>query len=178
MFLASPAGGSESMHLMYLMTIAAAEQSIDLAAAYFVPDHLVIKALVAACGRGVRVRIMVPGPHIDSGSVRVASKRSWGALLAAGAEIFIYQPTMLHTKLLVVDGAMISVGSTNADSRSFRLNDEASLNIYDQRLAGTMTAVFETDLAASTRYTLATWQHRPWRERFAEVVVLPIKSQL
>lgn len=178
MFLASPAGGGESMHLMYLMTVAAAEHSIDLAASYFVPDELLVQALVAACKRGVQVRILVPGPHIDSQSVRVASKRVWGALLEAGAEIYIYLPTMLHTKLLVVDGLMVSVGSTNADLRSFQLNDEASLNIYDRDFAQAMTAVFEADLVPTERYTLERWQQRPWGERFAELVLVPIKSQL
>jgi cardiolipin synthase len=178
MFLASPAGGGESMHLMYLMTIAAAERSIDLAASYFVPDDLLVHALVAACGRGVKVRILVPGPHTDSQSVRVASKRVWGALLAAGAEIFIYLPTMLHTKLLVVDGLMVSVGSTNPDLRSFRLNDEASLNIYDRDVATAMTDVFVADLVPTERYTLEQWQQRPWGERLAELILVPIKSQL
>ncbi len=178
MFLASPAGGGESMHLMYLMTIAAAEQSIDLAASYFVPDDLLVQALVSACERGVKVRILVPGPHTDSQSVRVASKRVWGALLAAGAEIFIYLPTMLHTKLLVVDGLMVSVGSTNADLRSFQLNDEASLNIYDRDFAQAMTEVFDADLVPTEQYTLDQWQQRPWRERFAELILVPIKSQL
>ncbi len=178
MFLASPAGGGESMHLMYLMTVAAAEHSIDLAASYFVPDDLLVGALVAACDRGVKVRILVPGPHIDSQSVRVASKRVWGPMLEAGAEVYIYLPTMLHTKLLVVDGLMVSVGSTNADLRSFRLNDEASLNIYDRDFAHAMTEVFEADLVTTEQYTLQQWQQRPWRERLAELVLVPIKSQL
>jgi cardiolipin synthase len=178
MFLASPAGGGESMHLMYLMTIAAAEHTIDLAASYFVPDDLLVQALVSACERGVKVRILVPGPHTDSQSVRVASKRVWGALLAAGAEIFIYLPTMLHTKLLVVDGLMVSVGSTNPDLRSFRLNDEASLNIFDRDFATAMTDVFVADLVPTEQYTLEQWQQRPWRERFAELILVPIKSQL
>ncbi len=178
MFLASPAGGGESMHLMYLLTIAAAEQAIDLAASYFVPDHLLVRALAEARQRGVRIRVLVPGPHIDSAAVRVASKREWGPLLEAGVEVFEYQPTMLHTKLFVIDGRMVSVGSTNADLRSFRLNDEASLNIYDERFAAEMTAGFTSDLMRGTPYTLAMWQQRSWRERMAEFVLLPFKSQL
>jgi cardiolipin synthase len=178
MFLASPAGGGESMHLMYLLTIAAAEETIDLAASYFVPDHLLVRAFLEARRRGVRIRLLVPGPHIDSAAVRVASKREWGPLLEAGVEVFVYQPTMLHTKLFVIDGRMVSVGSTNADLRSFRLNDEASLNIYDEHFAQQMTEVFEADLTQGTPYTLAMWQQRPWQERFSELVLLPFKSQL
>ncbi len=178
MFVASPSGGSESMHLMYLMSIAAARRSIDLQAAYFVPDALTRKALVNALGRGVQVRIMVPGVNIDAEVVRIASKADWGELLEAGAEIHEYQPTMLHNKLLVIDRYMVSVGSTNFDARSFRLNEEASMNVYDRNFAETMTRIFETDLAHTAAYDYATWQQRPWRERLFETFVLPVRSQL
>ena len=178
MFVASPAGGSESMHLMYLMAIAAAERSIDLEAAYFVPDDLIIKALLAARHRGVRVRVILPGKHIDSETVRLASKAHWGELLLGGVEIHEYQPTMMHNKLLIVDGLMVSVGSTNFDVRSFRLNDEASLNVYDAAFAARMTEVFEADLKPTVRYTYEMWQQRPLKEKLFEKFVLPLKSQL
>ena len=178
MFVASPSGGSESMHLMYLMSIAAADTSIDLQAAYFVPDTLMIEALIAARKRGVRVRIVVPGKHIDSDTVRLASKAEWGDMLAAGIEIHEYLPTMMHNKLLIVDRAMVSVGSTNFDLRSFRLNDEASLNIYDTGFAEQMTAIFESDLQHTRKYDLKSWEARPLREKFLETFVLPIRSQL
>ncbi len=178
MFIASPSGGSESMHLMYLMAIAAAEKTIDMEAAYFVPDDLALHALLAARKRGVRVRILVPGPHIDSESVRLASKAQWGDLLLAGVEIHEYLPTMMHNKLLIIDQAMVSVGSTNFDPRSFRLNDEASLNVYDRAFAQRMTLVFEQDLKPTQRYTYETWERRPWKEKFIEKFILPIRSQL
>lgn len=178
LFIASPAGGSESMHLMYLQAVAAAVRSIDLCAAYFVPDHLIAQALLAARQRGVRVRVLLPGPHIDSETVRLSSRASWGPLLKGGVGIHIYQPTMIHVKLLVVDEELVSVGSTNFDIRSFRLNDEASLNVYDRGFAEAMTRVFEEDLARSTRYTLDDWNARTARERFAEAVVRPLRSQL
>jgi cardiolipin synthase len=178
LFIASPAGGSESMHLMYLLAVAAAEHSIDLAASYFVPDDLLSRAMIAARKRGVRVRILVPGPYIDSATVRIASKAEWGDLLAAGAEIHVYQPTMLHTKMLVIDQELVSVGSTNFDPRSFRLNDEASLNIYDVAFAADMIKVFEADLQRATPYTLDMWRRRPLRERLEEKIVRPIRALL
>ena len=178
LFIASPTGGSESMHLMVLMAVAAAEHTIDLEAAYFVPDELVIKALLAARQRGVRIRIIVPGAHIDSEAVRLASKAEWGPLLQAGVAIHEYTPTMMHNKLLIVDSEMVSVGSTNFDVRSFRLNDEASLNVYDRELAARMTREFEKDLAQTRAYTYDTWAARPLREKLLERFVLPIKSQL
>jgi cardiolipin synthase len=178
LFIASPSGGAESMHLMYLMAVAAAARTIDLAAAYFVPDDLLIETLVAARRRGVQIRILLPGPHVDSEAVRVASKREWGALLHAGVQIHVYQPTMLHTKMLIVDTELVSVGSTNFDIRSLRLNDEASLNVFDQAFAAQMTEVFEGDLASALPFTYRMWKDRPIRERVAEAVLLPIKSQL
>ena len=178
LFIASPAGGSESMHLMYLLSVAAAKQTIDLAAAYFVPDELAIQAFEAARKRGVRIRVLLPGPHIDTETVRIASKATWGRLLRAGVEIYVYQPTMIHTKLLIVDNELVSVGSTNFDPRSFRLNDEANLNVYDRAFAEQMTSVFERDLLPTTRYSIEMWSRRPFREKLAEKLLRPIRSQL
>ena len=178
MFISSPAGGSESMHLMYLMVIAAAEHSIDLSAAYFIPDDLITKALVAARHRGVKIRILMPGKNTDSDAARVASKAGWGPLLLAGVEMYEYEPTMFHNKMLIVDHQVVSVGSTNFDLRSFQLNDEASLNVYDAGFAKRMTEVFEQDLKPTKQYTYQQWKHRPWKEKFAERFLVPLKSQL
>lgn len=178
MFIASPAGGSESMRLMYLMAIAAAVESIDMQAAYFVPDAMISRAIVEARGRGVRIRIVLPGPHIDSEAVRLASRAQWGELLEAGIEIAEYQPTMIHNKLLVIDRELVSVGSTNFDIRSFELNEEASLNVYSREFAARMTDVFEADLADARPYTLEAWRSRPLRVRIKEAVVRPLRSQL
>lgn len=178
LFIASPAGGSESMHLMFLMAVASAARTIDLAASYFVPDELLIEALIAARRRGVRVRVLLPGPHIDSESVRVATRREWGPLLREGVEIHLYQPTMFHTKMLIVDTELVSVGSTNFDYRSFRLNDEASLNVFDVGFAAQMTAVFELDLRDTTPFSYAMWLARPLEQRIGEVIILPFRSQL
>lgn len=178
MFMSSPAGGSESMRLMYLMAITAADQAIDIEAAYFIPDSLMCRELIKARSRGVRVRILVPGEHIDSETVHLASKRAWGPLLESGVEIYEYEPTMFHCKMLIFDHYMVSVGSTNFDMRSFELNDEASLNVYDAEFAQRMTDVFECDLNASRPYDYQKWKQRPWLNKMAEVVLIPIRSQL
>lgn len=178
LFTSSPAGGSASMRLMYLIAITAAEQTIDIEAAYFVPDTLMSEELIRTRARGVRIRILLPGSHIDSEAVRIASKRAWGPLLDSGVEVHEYKPTMLHCKMLIFDQHLVSVGSTNFDMRSFELNDEASLNVYDSEFARQMTAVFEQDLRLSTPYTLQRWRNRSWKQRAAEVVVVPITSQL
>jgi cardiolipin synthase len=128
------------MQLMYLLALSAATKTIDLSAAYFVPDALTMTALLEALQRGVKLRIVVPGEHIDSDTVRGASRATWGPLLAAGAVIAEYAPTMYHCKVLIVDGLLVSVGSTNFDNRSFRLNDEATLNILDADFAAAQPA--------------------------------------
>jgi cardiolipin synthase A/B len=177
-FVSSPTGGSESMMLMYLMSIAAAKRTIDLSAAYFVPDSLTRRALRDALKRGVRLRIIVPGGHIDTHVVRRASRSRWGELLEAGAEIREFQPTMFHCKMLVVDGLMVSVGSTNFDNRSFRLNDEANLNVYDAGFAARVGEVFERDLARSRGITHQGWAARPWREKLLEHAASILSPQL
>ncbi|HYC36925.1 MAG TPA: phospholipase D-like domain-containing protein [Usitatibacter sp.] len=177
-FRSSPQGGAESMALMYLMSVAAATHSIDLSMAYFVPDEIALEALVAALRRGVRVRIIMPGEITDAKPVRRASRALWGPILEAGAELYEYQPTMYHCKVLVVDGLWVSVGSTNFDARSFRLNDEANLNVYDAGFARRQVEDFERDLARSRRITLEEWRSRPWTEKVREKFFAIFRSQL
>lgn len=168
MFASSPSGGSESMLMMYLLAITASTRSIDLSSAYFVPDAISRRALVAAVKRGVKVRIITPGEHMDADTVRRASRGLWGELLEAGVEMHEYQPTMYHCKVMIVDGVMTSVGSTNFDVRSFRLNDEANLNVYDVGFATRQTRVFEQDLVKARRITFEDWKSRPFKEKVHE----------
>ena len=167
-FSSSPSGGAESMKLMYLLAITAAKRSINLSSAYFVPDELARDALVAAVKRGVRVRIVTPGPHTDVETVRRASRALWGELLEAGAEIYEYQPTMYHCKIMIVDEKFVSVGSTNFDPRSFSLNDEANLNVFDHAFAQQQNATFDKDIAQSKRMTFEQWKNRPWTAKLWE----------
>jgi cardiolipin synthase len=178
MFSSSPTNGADDMELMYLLAITAATYSIHLASAYFVPDGLAINALVEAARRGVKIQIVTPGKLIDTHTVREASRGRWGDLLKAGVEIYEYQPTMFHCKLLVVDEYLVSVGSTNFDSRSFKLNDEANLNIYDRDFARQQTAIFDRDIAKSKRVTLEDWLHRPMLEKALDKVLPLIDWQL
>ncbi len=177
-FSSSPAGGGESMELMYLLAINAAEHTIELSSAYFVPDDLSIKALVSALKRGVKVQIITPGPHIDNGTVRAASHSRWGEILKAGAEMYEYQPTMFHCKVMVVDEIFTTVGSTNFDPRSFRLNAEANLNIYDADFAMAQINIFRNDQAQSQRLTYADWQARPLTEKIWGSIVSIFDAEL
>ena len=178
MFSSSPSSGSESMQLMYHLAITAAERSIDLSVAYFVPDDLTRKLLMDALARGVRVRLVTPGEHTDTETVKAASGATWGGLLQAGAEIYEYGPTMYHCKVMIVDQLLVSVGSTNFDNRSFRLNDEANLNVYDAAFAQRQTQVFEDDIQRSRRVTYEAWLERPWSEKLHEKMIRLLRSQL
>jgi cardiolipin synthase A/B len=178
MFKSSTNEASESVRLMYLLSIASAEESVRIANAYFVPDDLAVRTMVAAQRRGVRVEIIVPGRHIDARVVRRASRSRWEPLLQAGVAIYEYQPTMYHTKVMVVDGMLTSVGSTNFDNRSFRLNDEANLNVLDEEFAASQVRQFEEDKQRSKQFTLEDWRNRPWRERVVEWLAGLLRLQL
>ncbi len=178
MFSSSPTGGSASMHLMYLMAITSARKTIDLSAAYFVPDELTIRTLIEAAKRGVRVRILMPGKIIDSDLVKAASRERWGELLAAGVKLAEYQPTMYHVKALIVDNLLVSVGSTNFDNRSFSINDEANLNVLHQGFAREQTAIFEDDWRRSSPVTKAEHRERPWWQRLSTAVASLFSAQL
>jgi cardiolipin synthase len=177
-FTSSPSGGGDSMQLMYLLSITAAEHTIDLAAAYFVPDELTRRAIRSALARGVKVRILVPGRKVDALVVRQASRSDWGELLQAGAAIYEYQPAMFHCKALIVDSQLASVGSTNFDNRSFRLNEEANLNVYDKAFAERLEDVFEQDLEQSRLITYQSWKNRPWYVKAMEEFSSSFASQL
>lgn len=178
MVSSSPTGGSETIHLMYLLAIAAARETISLSSSYFVPDDTTVQALVAAVKRGVTVRIITPGTLIDTEIVRAASRSRWGELLAAGVQIAEFQPTMYHVKMLAIDGRFTSVGSTNFDNRSFRLNDEANLNVYDTGFALRAEAVFEEDWRRSKPISFAQWNARPWHHKLREQVASWLGPQL
>ena len=177
-FKSSPREGGDSARLMFLLSISAARQRILIANSYFVPDARTIEALIVALQRGVQVEIIVPGPHIDTKITRRASRSQWGPLLEAGAVICEYQPTMYHCKVMVIDDCWVSVGSTNFDNRSFRLNDEANLNAIDREFAEEQARVFDADKQVSRRITLTAWQRRPWREKILEKFAGLLRSQV
>jgi cardiolipin synthase len=170
--------GTESIRLMYLLSIASARRSVLLSNSYFVPDDLSVRTLIEARRRGVDVQIIVPGSQIDSEVTRAASRQKWAPLLEAGIAIYEFQPTMFHCKVMVVDDEWVSVGSTNFDSRSFRLNAEANLNVLDRGLASQERRAFEKDRRRSRPITLQEWRHRPRLDRVGDWFAGLLGSQL
>jgi cardiolipin synthase len=134
-------------------------------------------AFLAAARRGVKVVVLVPGV-IDHRLVREAGRGNFGALLQAGVEIHEYQPALLHSKTMVVDGLWATVGSTNLDHRSFALNDELNVAVYDAGFAARLERAFADDLAVSSRVTYERWKARGFVARFFELIVIPIRNLL
>ncbi|MBP3193771.1 phospholipase D-like domain-containing protein [Natronogracilivirga saccharolytica] len=155
-----PGNGSIGVRKMMLHAIASADESIRIGSAYFFPDDKFLQALVDAANRGVHIKILTPNETIDKSFVRMASHTLWGQLLDAGIEMHEYQPVMYHAKLMIVDEYFITIGSTNFDNRSFRLNDEVNVSILDEDFARQMTVWYEKDLAQSERITMEVWENR------------------
>jgi cardiolipin synthase len=154
--------------LLFLIALDRARTQVDLTTAYFVPDDTLLPALMRAARRGVRVRLLLPGPNNDAPAVRQAARRYYSRLLKAGVEIYEYQPARLHAKVMVVDRLWASVGSANLDRRSLAWNYESNLNLFDGGIATDLSALFEHDLERSRRQTLADWRERPLGDRFKE----------
>jgi cardiolipin synthase len=170
--------GDTNVEALYFLAIASARTRLDLTAAYFAPRPAFLEALTDAASRGVDVRVLVPGSHIDKEFVRVAGRASYEQLLEGGVRIWEYGPTMLHAKTLAVDGAWASVGSVNYDNRSFQLHDEVTLCVQSERFAGLLGEQFERDLAVSERFDLARWRRRPLPQRAHERVLQLARREL
>jgi cardiolipin synthase len=177
-FHSSPRKGSIGVVLMFQLAIASARESLLIGNAYFVPDEHNVQALIDAARRGVRVELLVPGRPIDQKAVRRASHKRWGRLLEAGVKIYEYQPTMIHSKLLIADGLFVSVGSANFDNRSMRLNDEANLNVLDRAFAAEQTRIFARDRAQSIEITPENLRDRTLTSAPLRVAQTPLESQL
>lgn len=178
MFKSSPMEGSESARLMYLLSIAAAERSIKIGNAYFLPDDLTTQTLLEAVKRGVSVEILLPGRFIDSQTVRQAGRQRMGRLLKGGVKVYEYEPTMYHCKCMMIDGLWTSVGSANFDNRSFRINAEANLNVIDEDFTRRQEQVFSDDLGRAREFTLDDWRDRPAVEKVLGTAACLLRSQL
>jgi len=164
-------GDSSSLAAMlYYVAIQSARKSIHIQNAYFVPSRQIREALIQAARRGVDVRIMVPGRHMDQPLVRMASRRHYGELLTAGVRIFEYNRTMMHNKDAVIDGIFSTIGSINFDARSTRENAEASLAFYDRDFGARLEAVFAEDQKHCREITYESWKRRGAEQRLAELI--------
>ena len=166
----SPRGASELIYQLFRYALDTATDSVQITTAYFVPDQDMISAIISAVERGVKVEVMVPGPHIDSQIVRYSSKASWGKLLSAGVRILIYQPTMLHAKTTIIDNDWTILGSANFDNRSFSLNDEIILNVCSEEFTATHRKIFIENCEHCQLFSYEDWRRRGLISRLKEVL--------
>jgi cardiolipin synthase len=176
--LSSPSAGASAAGTMYMIAVQCARDYIYIANPYFIPDARVIEMLADACRRGVTVRLMLAGRHNDTWWARQNSLRLYGKLLQAGVEIFEYQPTMLHQKTMVVDGAWATVGTTNFDNRSFALSEETNVCFHQESLVQELCETFAADLSRCRRIELSAWNRRGLAQHAKEQLASLIEDQV
>jgi cardiolipin synthase len=164
----SPSDGASDLKRLYLLAIAMARHTIDITSPYFVTDESTRWALDDARKRGVTIRVLVESDSTDHKSVKYASRDAYDDMLDGGIQIYEYQPTMMHTKTMVVDGVLNIFGSANFDNRSLELNDEVNVAVFSRRLAARFLQDFDRDLRVSQKLSLETWRERPYMDRVHE----------
>jgi cardiolipin synthase A/B len=164
----SPSGGSGDLKRVYLLSLAAAKRSVEITTPYFVTDESTMWALEDAVKRGVKVRVVLEGDVTDAMPVKYASRYQYEHLMQLGIELYEYQPTMMHAKVLIVDGIWSMFGSANFDNRSLELNDELNVAVSSRTLAARFLEDFDRDLKASKRIELEDWRHRSRLARVRE----------
>lgn len=176
--IASHSFSVSPISLVQAVAFASAEKSIFITNAYCAPSHNQVELLTKAAARGVDVRILVPGPHNDQPMTKSAGRGAYGELLQGGVKMFEYQPTMIHTKSMVIDGLLSVIGSSNFDSRSAQINEELDITVYDEGFGAEMNKVFERDLQQAKPYRLEDFKKRSAWERCSEWLVAPLAPLL
>ena len=175
----SPTGGVSSVQVLYYLAIKAARHEIIIQNPYMLPDDDAVQALAEAVKRGVEVKVMVPATtSTDSPIVQHASHHRFGVLLQNGIKIWEYKKTLLHQKVIIVDGVWSCVGSTNFDRRALQLNDEISLGILDAGIAAQLRAAFDNDLRDAEPRSFEQWHKRGVWHKFEDALAYLASSQL
>ena len=175
----SPSGSPSTLKLLHYILIRSATERLTVQNPYFLPDPDARAALIEATKRGVEVRIMIPSEDAsDAPFAQHASHHHYGTLLKHGVKLYDYHRTLLHQKIVVVDGKCASVGSTNFDDRSFEINDEVSLVVYDEDVARELEEIFEKDLEHATAVDLEKWKRRPVKHKLRDFFSFLFNEQL
>ncbi|MCK9195647.1 MAG: cardiolipin synthase [Syntrophales bacterium] len=169
-----PGADNRIMFIVYVAAITFAEHSIHLTNAYFIPDDQILKAFTDAAGRGVDVKIILPGTT-DSAVALYAARYNYSGLLEAGVKIYERRNALLHAKTAVIDGVWSTVGSTNMDYWSLLSNDEANAIVLNRDFAAEMEKTFTKDIGESHQIKEKEWKERPLfskiREWFAHLFI-------
>ena len=156
----SPADDDESMAYFYLLPILAAREKVYITTPYFIPDQPLKDALKQKARGGVDVRLLLPGQHIDNSSVRYSAQTHYEELIEAGVKVYEYQPTFIHSKVAVIDGAWSIIGSPNLNVRSRQLDEENAYGILDADLGATLERTFLDDVRRAEEISLDKWRKR------------------
>jgi cardiolipin synthase A/B len=173
----SPSDRATTSRVTFQLLMEGADHDLHISTPYFLPDRALRRALVELARRRVAVSVVVPGPGTDQKWVRLASRRMWGQLLEAGIRIHEYRGTMIHAKVLIVDGLWSVLGTTNIDNRSFEHNDEVNVALQDRGLASRLLEDFRKDVETSDEITLERWQRRPLWEKIAGPFIWILERQ-
>ncbi|HTG45002.1 MAG TPA: phospholipase D-like domain-containing protein, partial [Verrucomicrobiae bacterium] len=176
-FKSGPRDGDENAFVSYLLAIAAARTNIRLAHAQFVPNDLLLKALLDAHKRGVKIEVIVPS-KLDNFAVKMAARSRYGKLLAGGIELYEFQPSLIHCKIMIVDDLWVTAGSVNFDERSFRINGEANMNVLNRDFAATLIRSFERDKSKSRQFTMEDYKKHNWIRKAFDQVMGFFRAQL
>ena len=155
-----------------------ARRQVRVTTAYFVPDEDTCQLLADTARRGVEVQLLVPGPHADKRFVQVAGESEYEALLDAGVEVWAYQPTMLHAKVMTVDGLVANIGSANFNSRSLRKDEEVNLIVFDPAVVEVLDAHFEDDRAQAKPLDPSQWERRGVGQRVKEAATSVVQREM
>jgi cardiolipin synthase len=170
--------GWQDMQTLIRIMLTSAEQRFRLATAYFAPDTYFVDLLCATARRGVRVEILLPGPHTDQRACQLAGQHHYTRLLQAGVHIRQYQPTMMHAKIITVDSVAALIGSTNFNRRSMDHDEEVMLAVLDETFTAALDADYERDLEHSVAIDLTRWKRRAALQRAKEAAITPIRRFL
>ncbi|GAB3668435.1 phospholipase D-like domain-containing protein [Streptomyces sparsus] len=170
--------GWQDMQTLIRVVVESAEKRLRLATAYFAPDDYFIDLLCAAAGRGVRVEILLPGRYTDKRVCQLAGRRFYERLTECGVQIWEYQPTMMHAKVITVDGVASLIGSTNLNRRSLDHDEEVMLVTLDEHLTATLDEHYDDDVSNSEPIKAERWRRRSPVHRMRELAVLPIRRFL
>jgi cardiolipin synthase len=173
----SPSDRATASRVTFQLLMEGADHHVRISTPYFLPDRALRRALVDLARRGVVVSVIVPGKNTDQRWVRLASRRMWGQLLEAGVSIYEYRQTMMHAKVLVVDGLWAVIGTTNMDNRSFEHNDEVNVAMLDREVAARLLEDYRRDIETCDAITLDRWRGRPRWEKIVGPFVWILERQ-
>ncbi len=167
--------GWDDMQSAFHIMLSAARERLRIATAYFAPDGDFLETLCAAPGRGVQVDLLVPGPHADKRVSQLTSEGVYDRLVGCGVRVWTFQPSMMHAKVMTVDGVAAVVGSSNFNRRSLDHDEEVVLIALDSELTATLDAHLDDDFTRSVEIDLTRWRNRSTGQRAMEAAVRPIR---